>query len=336
MYSGASDIVELTFDNNFGIEASNDGHCAYDYLQIRNGATESSPAFFFSSGSKLCGYTAPPNPIQSTGQYMLLLFHTDNSVQDIGFKISYKSVTPSARARRDLLTRNLTIPPADGVAFNLALYPEQDDKKELRRERRSSGSGYSSSYPYGGSSSYTWGSGSGTGGYYGSTTYDSNFWDNYNSWYDSFDPYANFDNDGLSEYNWPKAYELSEALDYSDLRPFALFSNEEVRFFGTQANDFIAQCTFDGRVCNGESFHQFQNPEFGNCYVFNSIFNSSFESGLYSTLRNTSKTGKKFGLKLTLFLDKDEYIGVLSQSSGVHVRVILMTVQNCSSSRLQH
>ena len=208
----------------------------------------------------------------------------------------------------------------------------QDDEKELGRERRSGSYGYS--YPYGGGSTYTWGSETG-GNYYGSTTYDSNFWDNYNSWYDSFDPYANFDNDDLSEYNWPKAYELSEALDYSDLRPFALFSNEEVRFFGTQANDFIAQCTFDGRVCNGENFQQFQNPEYGNCYAFNSVFNSSFESGLYSTLRNTSKTGKKFGLKLTLFLDKDEYIGVLSQSSGVHVSAILMTVRNCSSSRLQ-
>ena len=305
--SGASDIVELTFNSHIGIDASNDGGCSYDYLQIRNGAFESSAAFFFSSGNKLCGYTAPSSPIQSTGQYVHVLSFADNSVQDDGFQITYKSVTPSARARRDLLTRNLIIHPADGLVFNLPLHPEQFDKKELKRERRSYGSGTG-----GGGSSYTW-----SGGADG----DSNpyYWDNYHDWYDGFYPYANFDNNDLSQYNWPKAYGLSKALDYSDLRPFALFSNEEVGFFGTQGNDFIAQCTFDGRICNSESFQQFQNPEFGNYYAFNSIYGKSFERGLYSTLRNTSKTGKKFGLKLTLFLDKDEYIGVLSQSSGVHV-----------------
>ena len=335
-------------------------------------------------------YTVPDSAIQSTGPNMIVRFFTDGSVQDIGFQITYKSVTPgSSRTRREA-NAQLRWVESWGTSFNVPLFPELPDKFESlqERERRrrgieattssplssppsyttlslsSSTSSYSSSslfsppaaypppilYPLppwyipipppslnsssspNSTSDSTYSSSLGTDGFfswptdngglsYGNNQYPNYYgsYSNYDVWYSSFDPYANFDDQNLTAYDWPKAYDLSEALDYSDFRPFALFTDYELSFFSTQAEDFIAQCTFDGRDCGPEHFKRYSNPQLGNCFVANSVFQEDLTNGLYANLKNTSKTGKEFGLKLTLFLDKEEYIGVLSQGSGAHV-----------------
>ena len=150
-------------------------------------------------------------------------------------------------------------------------------------------------------------------------TYDYSYWENYDARYDNFDPYEQFD-ENMAEFDWRSAYDDSTALDYSDIRPFARFPIEDLNYLGTQANDFIVQCTYDGRECSPTQFKRYANPKYGNCFIYNSIFDASRKNGLYSAIRNTSKTGEEFGLKLTLFLDKEEYIGVLSQNSAARVR----------------
>ena len=75
-----SPTVLIEFDPNYEIESHSS--CSYDYLEIRDGPSADSPLI----GSRICGSTAP-QPIQSTGNSMTLIFHTDGSVTKTGFKI---------------------------------------------------------------------------------------------------------------------------------------------------------------------------------------------------------------------------------------------------------
>ena len=254
------------------------------------------------------------------GVKMLVRFFSDYTARRMGFRITYKSAPPptAARVKREAEEAVIKIN-RRGLDMNMApayTRNRRDIQSMLRVRRSDSGSSSDSSSSYSGSSGP-----SSSSNYYGSDgglTYNSNFWSNYYSWYNNFDPYSAFD-ENMAEYDWRQAYDDSTALDYSDLRPFARFPLEELNYFGTQANDFIAQCTYDGRNCDPSQFKQYPNPKFGNCFIFNSIYDTNMQNGIYSEVRNTSKTGKENGLKLTLFLDKEEYIGVLSQSSAAQV-----------------
>ena len=77
-----SPTVLIEFNPHFGIEYH--GSCAYDYLEARDGPSTDSPLI----GSKVCGTTGAPAPIQSTGNSMTLVFHTDSSVTKVGFEIT--------------------------------------------------------------------------------------------------------------------------------------------------------------------------------------------------------------------------------------------------------
>ena len=76
-----SPTVLIEFDPTFEIEIHST--CGWDYLEARDGPSADSPLI----DSKICGETAPL-PIQSTGNSMTLVFHTDGSVAKTGFKIT--------------------------------------------------------------------------------------------------------------------------------------------------------------------------------------------------------------------------------------------------------
>ena len=73
--------VLIQFDPLFDIESHSS--CNYDYLEVREGASARNNLIV----SKLCGDTNP-DPIQSTGNSMTLIFHSDNSISRAGFKIT--------------------------------------------------------------------------------------------------------------------------------------------------------------------------------------------------------------------------------------------------------
>ena len=56
--------------------------CEYDYIQVRDGDNANSSLI----ASKLCGTTIP-DAIESSGQSMTLIFHTDESFNGGGFQI---------------------------------------------------------------------------------------------------------------------------------------------------------------------------------------------------------------------------------------------------------
>ena len=76
-----SDTVLIEFDPVYEIESHSS--CSYDYLEARDGPSATSALI---GSSKHCGNAAPA-PIQSTGNSMTLVFHTDSSVTKTGFKI---------------------------------------------------------------------------------------------------------------------------------------------------------------------------------------------------------------------------------------------------------
>ena len=65
---------------DFNIESHSS--CIYDYLKVRDGDNINSNLI----GSRLCG-TNIPGRIESTGNAMMLQFHSDGSVVRPGFKI---------------------------------------------------------------------------------------------------------------------------------------------------------------------------------------------------------------------------------------------------------
>ena len=77
----AGSTVLIEFDQQYEIE--NHASCKHDYIEVRDGPSLDSNLI---GNKRLCGTTAPA-PIQSTGNTMILIFHTDHSVTKTGFKI---------------------------------------------------------------------------------------------------------------------------------------------------------------------------------------------------------------------------------------------------------
>ena len=124
----------------------------------------------------------------------------------------------------------------------------------------------------------------------------------------------------IDRYNWFAAYEKSNMPDFSDFKNFVKFEQIEIIGNGHQKSDFIVQCVFNGEFCEPSHFETVQTPLYGNCFLFNTVVKpQASKNGSVGTPRHTSKMGSQYGLKLSLFLDKDEYIGILGQNSGARI-----------------
>lgn len=88
-------IIQLTFVDVFHIEYHPD--CAYDYLEVRDGEH----GYAFPLG-KFCGETFPKQ-IWSSGPYLWLKFHSDDTIEYEGFHINIK-IEPSPKSREFSVT----------------------------------------------------------------------------------------------------------------------------------------------------------------------------------------------------------------------------------------
>jgi len=84
--------IRLDFRGEFHIETSED--CDYDYLQVVDGPFSYSPVV-----GRYCGRRHPPL-IESTGRYIWLRFHSDDSIEYVGFHIVYEFI-PAATDHHD-------------------------------------------------------------------------------------------------------------------------------------------------------------------------------------------------------------------------------------------
>ena len=126
----------------------------------------------------------------------------------------------------------------------------------------------------------------------------------------------------VGAYDWLGLHDSSNMPDFSDFKSFVKFERREIIGNGHRKEDFIAQCVFDGSGCTVDrDFQTIQNQDFGNCFTFNSANDVTKQNDENFNVRSSTNTGFASGLKLSLFLDKDEYIGVLGQNSGARVTI---------------
>ncbi|KAG9493928.1 hypothetical protein GDO78_001672 [Eleutherodactylus coqui] len=72
-------VINLQFDDNFDIEDHPDVSCPYDYLKIKAGRKEYGP---------ICGVKSPGR-IETESNSVQILFHSDNSGENGGWRLSY-------------------------------------------------------------------------------------------------------------------------------------------------------------------------------------------------------------------------------------------------------
>ena len=115
--------------------------------------------------------------------------------------------------------------------------------------------------------------------------------------------------------------------DRRPLRQNFIFENQILEFLadspyelkkslGYTFEEFILDCSFNGKDCLDAEFANFFDAQHGNCYVFNSDWTNKSEP-----LLNTFKAGPKHGLELVLNIGQHEYIPNLIDGAGAVVVV---------------
>ncbi|XP_076437271.1 cubilin-like isoform X2 [Babylonia areolata] len=85
----ANQRIQVDFVSTFNIERHS--RCNFDYMEVRDGGTVTSPSL-----GRFCGTTLPGS-VFSTGNVLFARFHTDGSVTRSGFKANYKIATCGGR-----------------------------------------------------------------------------------------------------------------------------------------------------------------------------------------------------------------------------------------------
>src|SRR5688572_3070820 len=90
--------VSLTI-NLFDVEAGSSGtNCNYDYLRVYNGPGPGSPLI-----GTYCNNNLPPTTINSTGNSLTLVFHSDGGLEESGFDIDWNCVLPTTPPVTDFM-----------------------------------------------------------------------------------------------------------------------------------------------------------------------------------------------------------------------------------------
>ncbi|NP_001373185.1 mannan-binding lectin serine protease 1 isoform 1 precursor [Danio rerio] len=89
--------VSLEFDDTFDIEDHPEVSCPYDFIKIQAGEKEFGP---------FCGEKSP-GKIQTGSNIVNILFHSDNSGENLGWKLTYTSTGPECSPPTPLLNGQL-------------------------------------------------------------------------------------------------------------------------------------------------------------------------------------------------------------------------------------
>ena len=336
-------LVEIQFGQ---FQLQNSKNCQSDYVTIRDGVSYTDSYVAINNRKKVCG-EVEIDPVQSTSNGMIIHFSTDDVGVAKGWTLNYTALNFFTRTKRSIsYSSNSSEDHSGNENENYTDYSSEEtlydyhsnsfdytdstatttDNPVITDPDNAETTVYSWDYDY---YSGDYNLGFGKYGYYeyyddyqswwfnqwshyytsyysGESTYSDYYYDYH--YYSYFVPASNFKD--VKPYNWYNLYRKSIMPDYSDMREFIRLHPAEILGNGHQKEDFIIQCVFDKQLCSSANFHIFQSPKYGNCFSFNSVGVTS------KPALTTTKVGSKYGLKLTLFLDKDEYIGVIGQKSG--------------------
>ncbi|XP_078617383.1 degenerin mec-4-like [Branchiostoma floridae x Branchiostoma japonicum] len=118
----------------------------------------------------------------------------------------------------------------------------------------------------------------------------------------------------VDEESLPLSPSYEKAQNFSAL--LASLSEPLRQQMGHDKQDFIQECTFNGRICTPEEdFVTILDETYGNCFIFNS---GRTRGGAFWTVK---QPGPLHGLQLTLFLDPDEYLSDLTPAAGARLLI---------------
>ena len=91
--------------------------------------------------------------------------------------------------------------------------------------------------------------------------------------------------------------------------------------FGHSLDDILLSCYFNNKLCSTRDFSWILDPQYGNCYIFNSGLNMSNQN---VDIKKSAISGPLNGLRLTLYLNFHENLTMynsLTGCSGAIVRI---------------
>jgi len=123
------------------------------------------------------------------------------------------------------------------------------------------------------------------------------------------------------------------------VRDVRLLNEAASNIFGNTWNDFVLDCQFGGRSCLETTYTEFSSEKYGRCYT---LFAGGQEFQIEVKIRlehNVSQiiTGPDRSLELTLNVNSDEYIGMLSNckiSVQLSTLYLKLMVRECKSTIL--
>ncbi|XP_063877280.1 amiloride-sensitive sodium channel subunit alpha-like [Scylla paramamosain] len=118
-------------------------------------------------------------------------------------------------------------------------------------------------------------------------------------------------------------FSASRTADFSDMLGVYSPSKDDIGKFSMPAKEFIKSCSYDRRPCNHKQFFSWTSDQFGQCYTFNSAFRKVQHKSktVYVRVKSTTSTGPMNGLRLSLNINANEYVSLLSPDIGVRVIV---------------
>ncbi|CAN7998564.1 unnamed protein product, partial [Ixodes hexagonus] len=109
----------------------------------------------------------------------------------------------------------------------------------------------------------------------------------------------------------------SRTMDLSDMWMNFIATKEHLMKFGHKANDLVVQCTYNARNCFDETrsilrVDPYPSPRYGLCQTIK-LANDS--------MRKIRKTGPTLGLRLTLNIERSEYLDIISPEFGARLLI---------------
>ncbi|KAM7291342.1 hypothetical protein ISCGN_027915 [Ixodes scapularis] len=109
----------------------------------------------------------------------------------------------------------------------------------------------------------------------------------------------------------------SRTMDLSDMWMNFIATKEHLVKFGHKANDLVVQCTYNARNCFDETHSilrvdPYPSPRYGLCQTIR-LANDS--------MRKIRKTGPTLGLRLTLNIERSEYLDIISPEFGARLLI---------------
>ena len=300
IFAKSGQVIGLTFVE---VEVEGESGKCSDYIEVFDGSSTGDNPIKFGGWKQVCGYKRPATKTEfSSGPAVTVVFKSDDLTNAKGFQLQYSSATV-VRKRRDnneheaIGVQNMEF--SENEAETRKANKVMKNSRNMRSKRTTMDTDTDS-----GTEKHNY--------YYGS---------GYISPEDYAEIYANLETSspffGLSDYF--TLWKASNLPDYSDFREVVSFPQELIQDIGYQKDDFIVQCTYDGRKCSSDFFRTFQDSYYGNCFSFNSIRGRNLSKTLF--IRKSSKTGQEFGLKLTLFINSASYLGIFGQDVGAKLAI---------------